>query len=56
MGLVQKAIEEEHHLAEIASDGYSPATLPIVLSGIVVALMVIVGLSLGVSLVAYYLA
>ena len=54
MGLVQKAIEEEHHLEEIARDGYAPATMPIVLAGIVLALTVIVGLSLAIALVAYY--
>jgi hypothetical protein len=52
--LLQKAIEEEHHLAEVARDGYSPVTLPIVLGLIVLALTVIVGLSLAVSLIAYY--
>lgn len=54
--LVQKAIAEEHHLEDIARDGYAPATLPIVLGGIVLALIVIVGLALGVTLVVYYLA
>jgi hypothetical protein len=52
--LMQKAIAEEHHLQEIAKDGYAPATLPIVLAAIVAALIVIVGLALGVSLAAYY--
>jgi hypothetical protein len=52
--LVQKAIDEEHHLEDIARDGYAPATLPIVLGGIVLALIVIVGLALGITLVAYY--
>ena len=54
MSLLQKAIDEEHHLAEVVRDGYSPVTLPIVLAVIVLALIVIVGISLGVSLVAYY--
>jgi len=54
--LVQKAIAEEHHLEEIAKDGYAPATLPIVLGGIMLALMVIVGLALGITLAVYYLA
>jgi diacylglycerol kinase len=53
--LVAKAIAEEHHLEEIAKDGYAPATLPIVLAAIVVALTVIVGLALGVTLAVYYL-
>ena len=53
--LVHRAIAEEHHLEEIARDGYAPATLPIVLGGIVLALTVIVGLSLGVTLAVYYL-
>ena len=53
--LVKKAIDEEHHLEEIAKDGYAPATLPIVLGAIVVALIVLVGLALGVTLAVYYL-
>ena len=53
--LVEKLVAEEHHLEEIARDGYAPATLPIVLGGIVVALTVIVGLALGITLVVYYL-
>ena len=52
---MQKAIEEEHHLEEIARDGYAPATLPIVLAGIVLALTGIVGLALGITLAVYYL-
>lgn len=52
--LVQKAIAEEHHLEEIARDGYAPATLPIVLAVIVLALIVIVGLALGITLAVYY--
>jgi hypothetical protein len=54
--LVQKAIAEEHHLEEIAKDGYAPATLPIVLGGILLALIGIVGLALGITLVVYYLS
>jgi hypothetical protein len=54
--LVEKAIAEEHHLQEIARDGYAPATLPIVLGGIVLALTVIVGVALGVTLLVYYLS
>jgi hypothetical protein len=52
--LVQKAIAEEHHLEAIAKDGYAPATLPIVLGAIVLALIAIVGLALGITLAAYY--
>ena len=54
--IVEKLVAEEHHLEEIAKDGYAPATLPIVLAGIVIALTVIVGLALGVTLAVYYLA
>jgi hypothetical protein len=52
--LVQRAIAEEHHLEEIAKDGYAPATLPIVLGAIFLALIVIVGIALGITLAAYY--
>ena len=51
---VQKAIAEEHHLEEIAKDGYAPATLPIVLGAILLAVLAIVGLALGITLVVYY--
>jgi diacylglycerol kinase len=54
--IVDKLVAEEHHLEEIAKDGYAPATLPIVLGGIVIALFVIVGLALGVTLAVYYLS
>lgn len=54
--IVDKLVAEEHHLEKIAKDGYAPATLPIVLGAIVVALSVIVGLALGVTLVVYYLS
>jgi hypothetical protein len=54
--LVEKLVAEEHHLEEIAKDGYAPATLPIVLGGILMALAVIVGLAVGVSMAAYYLS
>ena len=54
--LVEKLVAEEHHLEDIAKDGYAPATLPIVLGGIVLALTVIVGLALGVTLLVYYLS
>jgi hypothetical protein len=43
-----------HHLEEIASDGYAPSTILIVLAGIFAALTVIVGLALGVTLAIYY--
>ena len=52
--LVEKAIAEEHHLEEIARDGYAPATLPIVLAAIMLALTAIVGLALGITLAVYY--
>ena len=52
---VDKLVAEEHHLEEIAKDGYAPATLPIVLGAIVLALTVIVGLALGLTLAVYYL-
>lgn len=52
--IVQRVINEEHHLEDIARDGYAPATLPIVLIGIVLALIVIVGLALGITLAVYY--
>lgn len=52
--LVEKLVAEEHHLEQIAKDGYAPATLPIVLGGIVLALLGIVGLALGLTLVVYY--
>ncbi|MDX6452081.1 MAG: hypothetical protein QOH16_2130 [Gaiellaceae bacterium] len=51
---VQRAIAEEHHLEAIAKDGYAPATLPIVIGAITLALIAIVGLSLGITLAAYY--
>jgi hypothetical protein len=53
---VEKLVAEEHHLEEIAKEGYAPATLPIVLGGIVAALVVVVGIALGAALAAYYLA
>ena len=52
--IVQKAIAEEHHLEDIARDGYAPATLPIVLAAIMLALTAIVGLALGITLAVYY--
>jgi len=51
----EKLVAEEHHLEEIAREGYDPAALPIVLGAIVAVLMVIVGLALGVTLAVYYL-
>jgi diacylglycerol kinase len=52
---VDRLVAEEHHLEEIAKDGYAPATMPIVFGAIFAALTVIVGLALGVTLVVYYL-
>jgi len=52
--IVDKLVAEEHHLEEIASDGYAPATLPILLGTIMVGLVVIVGVVLGVTLLAFY--
>ena len=54
--LAQRAIDEEHHLEEIAKEGYEPATLPIMLGVIVAVLTVIVGIVLGIALLAYYLS
>lgn len=54
--LASRVVAEEHHLEEIARDGYAPATLPIVLGAIVIALTVIVGIALTITLVAYYTA
>lgn len=53
--LVRRAIDEEHHLEQIARDGYAPATMPIVLGGIALVLFVIVGLALGITLAVYYI-
>jgi hypothetical protein len=52
--VVDKLIAEEHHLEEIVREGYSPATLLIVLGEIILALVVIVGIALGIALAAYY--
>ena len=54
--IVDKLFAEEHHLEEIAKDGYAPATLPIVLGFIVAVLILIVGLAVGISLAVYYLS
>lgn len=54
--LAQRVIDEEHHLQEIAREGYEPATMPIVLGGILLALVVVVGIALGVTLAVYYLS
>ncbi|HEX7084034.1 MAG TPA: hypothetical protein VF186_07965 [Gaiellaceae bacterium] len=54
MSLVQRAIAEEHHLADIARDGYAPATLPIVLAATLLGLLAIVGVALGISVAVYY--
>ncbi|HZQ80489.1 MAG TPA: hypothetical protein VFB25_00780 [Gaiellaceae bacterium] len=51
----ERLVAEEHHLEDIARVGYEPATLPIVLGAIVIALTVIVGIALGVTLAVYYL-
>jgi hypothetical protein len=54
--LVDKLVAEEHHLEEIARDGYAPATLPIVLGGIMLVLTVIVGVACTAALLVYYLS
>jgi hypothetical protein len=54
--IVDKLVAEEHHLEEIARDGYAPATLPIVLGFIMLALAVIVGVAVGISMAVYYLS
>jgi diacylglycerol kinase len=54
--IVDKLVAEEHHLEEIAKDGYAPATLPIVLGFIVAALALIVGLAICISMAVYYLS
>jgi hypothetical protein len=53
---VDKLVAEEHHLEEIARDGYAPATLPIVLGGIMLVLTVIVGVACTAALLVYYLS
>ena len=53
--VVDRLVAEEHHLEDIAREGYEPATMPIVLGAIVLVLLVIVGLALGVTLTVYYL-
>ena len=53
--LIHRVVAEEHHLEDIARDGYAPATIAITLAGIVLALVVIVGLALGLTLAVYYL-
>jgi diacylglycerol kinase len=54
--IVDKLVAEEHHLEEIAKDGYAPATLPIVLGFIVAALTLIVGLAVAITMAVYYLS
>jgi diacylglycerol kinase len=54
--IVDKLVAEEHHLEEIAKDGYAPATLPIVLGFIMLALAVIVGVAVAISMAVYYLS
>jgi hypothetical protein len=56
MKIVEKAIAEEHHLEEIARDGYAPSTMPILLVAITAALTVIVGVALAIALLAYYVS
>lgn len=53
---MQKAIAGGHHLEDVALEGYEPATIAIVLAAIMIALAVIVGIALGVTLTVYYLA
>lgn len=54
MAALHRLAGELHHLEDIAADGYAPSTLAIVFGGIVVALTVIVGVALGVTLAIYY--
>jgi hypothetical protein len=54
--IVDKLVAEEHHLEEIAKDGYAPATLPIVLGFIMLTLAVIVGVAVAISMAVYYLS
>jgi hypothetical protein len=54
MAALHRLAGELHHLEDIAADGYSPSTVLIVLGGIFVALTVIVGIALGVTLAVYY--
>lgn len=55
-GLAQKLAAEGRRLEDVAADGYAPATIPIVLVGITLALIVVVGIALGVTLTVYYLS
>jgi hypothetical protein len=52
--IADRLVSEEHHLEEIARDGYAPATLAIVLGAILLSLGAIVGVALGVTLAVYY--
>lgn len=54
MRIVDRLVAEEHHLADVARDGYDPQTLAIVLGAIVVALSAVVAVVLGISFAAYY--
>jgi hypothetical protein len=54
--IVEKLVAEEHHLEEIAKDGYAPATLPIVLGFIMAALALIVGIAIGIAMTVYYVS
>jgi hypothetical protein len=54
MEALHRVSAEMHHLEDVAADGYAPSTIAIVLAGIFVALTVIVGIALGVTLAVYY--
>jgi len=56
MAALHRLSLEVHHLEDIAADGYAPSTVVIVLAGILLALTVIVGVALGVTLAVYYTA
>jgi hypothetical protein len=56
MAALHRMSVEMHHLEDIAADGYAPSTIAIVLLGIFLALAVIVGIALGVTLAVYYTA
>lgn len=55
MSAFHRVAVEVHHLEDVAADGYAPSTLAIVLGGIFLALTVIVGIALGVTLAVYYI-
>jgi hypothetical protein len=56
MHLVDKLVEEEHHLEDIAREGYKPSTMPIVLVAILLAVTLVVVVVLTIALAAYYFA